>query len=239
MTGRWPVVAAVAVALLAGIGGWAWPTGHPASRAITLDEAGRLALARFTTYEKSPARVRITVQGRDGDSVVDGLVDFRSHHAVGSYRIPGADPGLLAWDREGVGVAPAAGPGGPPALSAAATMPRAAWSPRAFSSDPFDVGLNLVLRLAADRPDNAQVLAEQGPRWLRGERIDARSYDVFSGPRPRSAADRGESPLTYWVDGEGGLRRVTMRVAGLERLVTVDFPGGPADPVPGTPWTLG
>ncbi|WP_405017671.1 hypothetical protein OHV05_12055 [Kitasatospora sp. NBC_00070] len=230
---RW-AAGGLTAALVAGVGGWLWPADGPTARPVTRDEAGRLALARFTTYEASPARVRVTVPGRNGDTVVDGAVDYRSHHAVGSYRAPGTDSGLLAWDQEGLGVAPGASD-----LSAAATMPRAAWSPRAFSSDPFDVGLQLVMRLAADRPDNAQLLAEQGPRWLRSERIDARSYDVFSGPRPRSAAEPGDSPLTYWIDGDGGLRRVTVRVTGLERPVTVDFTGGRAEAVPATPWTVG
>lgn len=237
---RWLTACGAAAALAVGTGAWLWPEGRPEPRAVTLDEAGRMALARFTTYEAGPARIRITVPGRDGESVVDAVVDHRSHHAVGSYRTPGAAPGLLAWDLGGVGVAPAPdGTAVPPDPAAAATMPRAAWSSRAFSSDPFDVGLRLVLQLAADRPDNAQVLAQQGPLRLRGERIDGRSYDVFSGPRPRSAAGQGESPLTYWIDGAGGLRRVTVQVPGLARPVTVDFTGPSAEAVPTTPWTAG
>ncbi|MFC8344779.1 hypothetical protein [Streptomyces sp. NPDC057280] len=98
------------------------------------------------------------------------------------------------------------------------------WTRRGFVGGPLDTGLRLVLGLAADRPDNAQLLAQSGPSWLRGDRIDGRPLDVFSGPRPRpqgSAPPAGRSPLAYWIDADGDLRRVTATL-GTGRTVTVD-----------------
>lgn len=232
---QWLGLAVGAAALATGTAAWAMRAPAPGPRPVTLAQAARMSLARFTTYEASPLRVRIQVPEAGRTLTVDGVVDYRAHHAVGSYRL-GTETGLLAWDYAGLGVAPGH-PRDP--LVAAASMPPRSWSPRGYTSDPLDAGLQLTMDLAQDRPDNAQVLAEQGPRWLRSDRIDGHDYDVFSGPRPRSAADQGLSPLTYWIDGSGRLRRVTMQMAGISGPLTVDFPGGTATAVPGTPWAVG
>ncbi|GLW72745.1 hypothetical protein Kpho02_50440 [Kitasatospora phosalacinea] len=231
---RWSALGIAVTALLAGVAAWALPVPAPAPgpRPVTVEEAARMSLARFTTYQAGPLRVRIEVPEAGRTLTVDGVVDYRARHAVGGYRA-GSGTGLLAWDHAGLGVAPGQ-PQDP--LRAAASMPPGSWSPRAYTGAPLDSALQLALQLGRDRPDNAQLLAEQGPQWLRSERIDGHEYDVFSGPRPRSAADDGPSPLTYWIDGDGRLRRVTVREAGIPEPVTVDFPGGSADPVPSTPW---
>jgi hypothetical protein len=63
--------------------------------------------------------------------------------------------------------------------------------------------------LGSDRPDNAQLLAQSGPRWLGAQDIDGRHYDIFSGPHPQpqkgDADPGGLSPLTYWIDASGNL----------------------------------
>ncbi|MFE4553312.1 hypothetical protein [Streptomyces sp. NPDC056785] len=166
---------------------------------------------------------------------------------------------LLSWDRDGVAEvrprAPAtAGPRAtgapgdrtpapaPEAVTTAAQAVRRArvlepgrWTRRRYSTSPLDRALRLVLSVASDRPGDARRLARSGPLWLREEKLDGHGYGVFSGPRP-TASPADTSPLTYWIDAEGGLRRVTARVTP-GHYATVDFvatrvPTG----VPGTPW---
>ncbi|SNX58372.1 hypothetical protein SAMN06272735_2862 [Streptomyces sp. TLI_55] len=239
-------------------------------RPVTAAEAQRMAVTRFRMYRASPSAVTVRVTTSAGTTVIRAVVDHRRHRAVGAYEAGGeATRGLLAWDMSGVavargGAAEAVRPGesggagesgrpgesGGPAPGAEASVPavlrsvRAVgageWTRRGFVGGPLDTGLRLVLGLAADRPDNAQLLAQSGPSWLRGDRIDGRALDVFSGPRPRpqgSAPPAGRSPLAYWIDADGDLRRVTATL-GTGRTVTVDVTAGHATPgkLPDGPW---
>ncbi|GAA1952801.1 hypothetical protein [Kitasatospora viridis] len=214
--------------------------GAPASRPVTTDEAARLALSRLTSYEASPVLVDITVPSDGTRTLVHGLVDFRAHHAVGSYTTDGVGgPGLLAWDGNGVGVAPGKQPAdpGPAALALTADqMPPQAWSPRAYTTDRLDTALRLTMAVAADRPDNAELLAQSGARWLRDEQLDGHRYGVFSGPLPRDAA-AGQSHLVYWVDQDGNLRRLELRGADSGPPTTIDLTERHVDArVPAAPW---
>ncbi|MEU9314953.1 hypothetical protein [Streptomyces sp. NPDC048295] len=226
-------------------------------RPVTTEEASRLALSRLNLYQASP--VAVTLTAAEGGEVVvrvKGVVDYRTHRAVGSYEVSGSsgtsgpatgqlDHGLIVWDAGGLGLAPAPkGDDGPP-WQQAEHIPRSGWSARSYTSDPLDSGLQLLIGLGADRPDNPLLLAQSGARRLGGERIDGRSYDRFSGPRaqgatPGAGPDGGRSPLTYWVDTDGGLRRVTMRMPGLGTPTTVEFSGreGRAK-LPEAPWGTG
>ncbi|WLW55064.1 hypothetical protein [Streptomyces sp. YU58] len=197
-------------------------------RALSAPEAQRMALTRFRTYRASPSAVTLRAATPSGATVVRAVVDHRRHRAVGAYEAGGAR-GLLAWDLAGVAVADAPGARAGDVVRAAREVEERAWVRRGYAAGPLDVGLRLVLSLASDRPDNAQLLAQSGPLWLRGERIDGRSYDVFSGPRPRprgtGGSPSGRSPLAYWIDADGKLRRLTADL-GSGRVVTVDLPGG-------------
>ncbi|MEU7023058.1 hypothetical protein ABZ990_20685 [Streptomyces sp. NPDC046203] len=177
---------------------------------------------------------------------------------------PGAaerfDRGLIVWDTGGLGLAPApktggiggsggtggtggtGGSGGGPPWQQAEHIPRSGWSARAYTADPLDSGLQLLIGLGADRPDNPLLLAQSGARRLAREDIDGRPYDRFSGPRaqgttPGAGAGAGRSPLTYWVDEDGGLRRVSMQMPGLGTPTTLYFSGhdGHAK-LPEAPW---
>ncbi|MFF4380880.1 hypothetical protein [Kitasatospora sp. NPDC001547] len=236
-----------------------------AERPVTTDEAGRLALSRLNLYQASPVAVAVTADEGGGVSIrVEGVVDYRNHRGVGRYRTTGAsgplDHGLIVWDTGGLGLAPepsagtaASGTGGPgtgsptsaapdtPAWQQAEHIPRQGWSPRGYTADPLDAGLNLLVQLGADRPDNPLLVGQSGARWLGRDRIDGRSYDRIAGPRAQGAApDGARSPLTYWVDGDGGLRRVTMRMPGLGTPTTVEFTGRQPDAkLPEAPWLTG
>ncbi|WP_329269332.1 hypothetical protein [Streptomyces sp. NBC_01451] len=222
--------------------------GDSRPRPLSADEAQRLALARFRTYRISPSEITVRTASGDGTAVVRAVVDHRRHRAVGWYEVTGAgrpDDGLLAWDRSGLAVADASPTGAAEdALRAAGRLKDTAWKRRAFGAAPLDTALRLALSLGADRPDNAQLLARSGPLRLRDERVDGRRYDVFSGPRPRPnasaspAGTRGDrSPLSYWIDDKGGMRRVRVDL-GEGRTVTLDLGGVRVRGVvlPGAPW---
>ncbi|MFE7429868.1 hypothetical protein [Streptomyces sp. NPDC057545] len=229
-------------------------------RPVTMEEASRLALSRLNLYQASPVAVTLTATEGGGVVVkVKGVVDYRTHRAVGSYQVTGStgssgssgpaagrlDHGLIVWDTGGLGLAPAREGDNSPPWQQAEHVPRSGWSARSYTTDPLDAGLRLLVGLGADRPDNPLLLAQSGARWLESERIDGRSYDRFAGPRaqgatPGAGPDGERSPLTYWVDADGGLRRVTMRISGLGTPTTVEFSGrdGRAK-LPETPWKTG
>jgi hypothetical protein len=240
------IAIAVCGAVAGGVVAYETVSDEAAERPVTTDEAARLALSRLNLYQASPVRVVLTVSEGGGVQVrVEGVVDYRTHRGAGRYRTTGAsgplDHGLVVWDTGGLGLAPE--PEGDPAppWQQAERIPRAGWSPRSYTADPLDAGLQLLIQVGADRPDNPLLLAQSGARWLGRDRIGDRGFDRFAGPRAQgSAPDGARSPLTYWVDGDGTLGRVTMQIAGLGTPTTVDFAGRNADAkLPEAPWLAG
>ncbi|WP_329582065.1 hypothetical protein OG500_19690 [Kitasatospora sp. NBC_01250] len=248
------IAVAVCGTVAGGLVGYRALSGEATARPVTMDEASQLALSRLNLYQASPVAVTLTAD--EGGTVVvrvSGVVDYRSHRAAGSYETTGTgaasaagagalDHGLIVWDDDGLGLAPVP-PGDPgPPWQQAEHIPRSGWSPRPYTADPLDAGLQLLMGLGADRPDNPLLLAQSGARWLGRDRIDGRSYDRFAGPRaqgstPGTGSDGGRSPLTYWVDANGGLGRVTMRMPGLGTPTTVEFAGHDAGAkLPEAPW---
>ncbi|MEU2737488.1 hypothetical protein ABZ656_19370 [Streptomyces sp. NPDC007095] len=242
--------------------------GDASPHPVSADEAQRMALARFRAYEASPSEVTVRLPAAetgDGTITVRAVVDHHVRRAVGAYEIVDDTrtvQGLLAWDLEGLAVArpPAAARGAEAgrttartpapdivttaaqAVRRAGTLKREEWTRRPYSTAPLDRALRLVLSVAADRPDNAELLARSGPLWLRDERLDGHGYGVFSGPRPgpsASASPVDDSTLTYWIDTDGNLRRVTARMSP-GHYATVDFVATRVrTDVPGAPWLKG
>ncbi|GAA1069002.1 hypothetical protein GCM10009665_75330 [Kitasatospora nipponensis] len=255
------IALAVCGAAVGGVAAYRGLSVGSGERPVTMDEASRLALTRLNLYQADP--VAVTLTAAEGGGVVlrvSGVVDYRTHHGVGTYRTTGTGPtgssgtagssaapqldhGLIVWDSDGLGLAPALD--GTPPWQQAEHIPRSGWSPRSYTADPLDAGLRLLIGLGADRPDNPLLLAQSGARWLGRDRIDGRDYDEFSGPRatgttPGTGPDGGKSPLTYWVDGDGGLRRVSMRMPGLGTPTTLEIAGHDADAkLPEAPWDTG
>ncbi|MDN3025998.1 hypothetical protein [Streptomyces sp. S.PB5] len=233
--------------------------GGEGPRPVTQSEAERLAMMRFNVYEGGPHRVTLTIDNGTDSYVVRGLVDYRTHRAVGSYAAgkagPGQQKGLIAWDLSGLAVATGAKGTSPSSgvakiVRATAEVPDARWSPRAYAGYPLDTALRVMMALGADRPDNAQLLAQSGPLRLGESTLRGTSYTRISGPRPKPQVGgeagktaspqprpTGTSPLTYWVDGQGELGRLEIRSGGTERPVTVDFTGHETRvKVPKEPW---
>ncbi|WP_425834129.1 hypothetical protein [Streptomyces fractus] len=230
-------------------------------RPITAAEAQHLALARFSRFEASPADVEIHIPMRDMTLTVRGVVDYRSHRGVGHFT-DGKTGGLVAWDGGGLAVAtglpknaPPGGRGGSDgkapstkrrvlSLDDAATLPYTSWSPRAYTTDPLDTMLKLTMLLGQDRPENAQLLAQSGPRWLGSQEIDGATYGVFSAPRPATPKGKkapirkpGDSPLRLFVSDDGRLGRVTTQLPSQSQLGVIDFHADKVSrKVPEQPW---
>ncbi len=109
---------------------------------------------------------------------------------------------------------------GPSSLAVEETV---AFSPTAFlrqvdgqwqSEAALDSALSVVFALAADRPENAQLLRQSDARHLGEVEVDGEQQQVFRLP---SVDGGGEAVTRLWLDGDGRLRR--MDAGDDERLV--------------------
>lgn len=185
---------------------------HP----LTTEEAERLALVRYLNYEAGLSAVRATIPTGAGTLVLDGRVDFVTHVGHAALTTKGrtdtASAGVLQWNptlvafRQGLG--------------AEDPLPPDGWHLRRLQSGAeLDVVLLVVLNLANDRPDNPQLLRQSTARWLRQDTVEGVAVDVFAGPAEQGRTAR----LAYWVDADGRLRRVTVRLTGRTEEAVVSF----------------
>ncbi len=217
---------AVAVLLLADD-----DSGGDGPRALTSEEASRLAMARFRNYEARGRAVTITVPGAAGELTVTGAVDYRRKvgYAVvhGTGRNESSD-GLIQWTPTSVRVHPMADA---PA-HAPASPPRSGWHdrPPLASGSALDTALSIALGLGGDRPDNAELLAQNGAAWWGRERVNGERVDVMTGP---SSPDRSGTAgnVRYWVDSDGTPHRVRVTVESQPEPVVIDFDTHPYVPV--------
>lgn len=224
-------VAAVAAFLVADGG-----SGPGGPRALTSDEANRLAITRFRNYEAHGRAVTITVPGTAGGLIVTGSVDYRGKLGYGVVHGTGRDTssdGLIEWTATSVFVHPMAHA---PA-HAPASPPRSAWYSRPLlsSGSSLDSSLTIALRLGSDRPDNAELLPQNGAAWWGRDQVDGHRVDVMTGP---SSHDRSGTAgnARYWVGSDGTMYRVRVSMGSEPQPVGIDFDThkyGPVKPVPG------
>ncbi|WP_461009949.1 hypothetical protein [Streptomyces capparidis] len=224
-------VAAVAAFLVADGG-----SGDGGPRPLTSDEANRLAIARFRNHEAHGRAVTITVPGSAGALTVTGSVDYRRKLGYGVVRGTGrstSSDGLIQWTATTVHVRPMTDA---PA-HAPASPPRSGWYDRPLlsSGSALDSSLAIALGLGSDRPDNAELLPQNGAAWWGRDRVDGRRVDVMSGPaapdRPGTAGN-----VRYWVDADGTMHRVRVSMASEPEPVLIDFDTRayvPVKPAPG------
>lgn len=238
-TARWRrppvVIAAAAVVVLAGagtavgltVGGGDDPTPHPSAsttrgpRPLTAAEADRLAITRFDNYRGTGVRFRTSVSSAQGPLTLVGDVDYR--RKLGYALVSGAGSALiLQWDETRLVAWPA---------SSAATVPPAGppssgGSGRALAptSTTVDAVLAVLLQLGQDRPDNAQLTARNGARWLRSATLEGRTVDVIEGPHARQGGSAGA--VTYWIDRTGRMLRVDVRLGGGTQTTRISLDAG-------------
>lgn len=226
---------ALSVALLAsgcgsGDPGTTDPTpGAPSSgpRDLTPDEADRLAVARFNNYKRDHVPFTLVVPVDAQTVTVTGRAAFREHLAIASLAADNpAAYGVLAWNLKAVGLLPTGSPVSDEQLTKARRFPDDAWDVHDLADAPLDAALLVLLNLALDRPENAQLLRQNGAQWQGEGSVDGTDVDLMT------ATPEGEGQtLTYYVDDLGTLLRVDIAVGG-PVPATITFGTGEAADVP-------
>ncbi|MEW2621542.1 hypothetical protein [Streptomyces sp. NPDC048106] len=197
--------------------------GSAGRRALTPDEANRLAITRFLNYQAGGRGVTITVPSTAGGLVVTGSVDYRAEIGYGVVRGAGRDTssdGLIQWTATTVLVhpmtdVPAAAPPSPPASG---------WyrRPLRTSGSALDSSLAIALGLGSDRPDNAELLPQNGAARVGQDKVRGHRVDVMAGPK--SAVGAGTSgSVRYWIGTDGTMYRVRAGVASEPQPLVIDF----------------
>lgn len=176
-------------------------------RALTTDEANRLAVARVNAYRAKMLSVSGTVVSATGSITLRGWIDTVEHSGYGLVRPDGGTGFLTVWNSTEVSAQNYTG------TSAPLPRPATGWSTMHLKAgDSALAAAQLVLLgLSSDRPDNPQLLLQSGATWLRSDSVDGVPVDVMSGPLATGAT---VSNLRYWVDHKGNLRRIQARLDG-------------------------
>ncbi|MGA5562920.1 hypothetical protein ACPCUV_17320 [Streptomyces platensis] len=211
-------------------------SGPSGPRALTSDEANQLAITRFRNYEAHGRAVTLTVPGTAGALIVTGSVDYQRKLGYGVVHGTGRDTssdGLIEWTPTSVFVHPMTNA---PA-HAPASPPRSPWyrRPLQSSGSALDSSLAIALKLGSDRPDNAELLPQNGAAWWGRDQVDGHRVDVMTGP---AAPDRSGTAgnVRYWVGSDGTMYRVRVSVGSESQPVVIDFDTQkyvPVKPVPG------
>jgi hypothetical protein len=202
-------------------------------------QADRLALARFTEYQAGASSIEAFVPISGQTFKVSGRIDWRQHRGIAvitptasptaAAAVPASDTQLLLWTSDWLAVRgtwKGAAPDKPPSDG----WTFRGWQPGA----ELDTVLQLILRLAADRPENAQLLRQSGAAVLRTDTVGTEPVTVYQGPSPQ---DGSGSHTRYWVADDGSLPRFEARVGTDTDWARVDVAPGPAKPVPAIPGT--
>jgi hypothetical protein len=188
-------------------------------RAITSDEANRLAVMRFRNYQGTGVHFHTSIVGPDGTLTVDGLVDYR--RSLGLAQVSGLGSSFtFEWNRQQL----AAWPGTATQTTLPTKLPtgKPGVRPLNTSATAVDSVLALMLAMGADRPDNAQLLQQNGARWLSRDTIDGVAYDVLTGPAQTGAPAGGTSDaLQYWISPDGHLARLDAHLGGNSTPTTI------------------
>jgi hypothetical protein len=215
-------MAAVAVAafLIAGSG-----SGPGGPRALTSEEANQLAITRFRNYEAHGRAVTITVPGTAGDLVVTGSVDYQGKLGYGVVHGTGRDASVSVHPMANT---PAHAPASPP---------RSGWYSRPLQSlgSSLDSSLAIALSLGSDRPDNAELLPQNGAAWWGRDQVDGHRVDIMTGPSSRDRSGTADS-VRYWIGSDGTMYRVRVSVRSEPQPVVIAFDTQkyvPVEPVPG------
>lgn len=204
------------------------PTSATGTRPVTADEADRLAVSRFRNYERERVAFEVDVATTAGATfTMTGRADMRAHRAIAS--VTQADPAayaVFAWNLASVAVVETGAAATDAELTNAVDVPADRWQVRPLEEQqPVDQVLRVLLNLALDRPDNAQLLRQNGAQWQASTTVDGRKVDVMTA----TPADQGRT-LTYYVASDDGTL-VRVDVAGdFARPATITFlPTAPDD----------
>lgn len=232
----------IVVALVAGVSvgcaadaPTAAPSTSASARPLTTDEAQLLAMMRFRNFDEGARAVRFSVAEGDRELTFDGWVDYTVGTGYGALSTSDADA-VLQWSADAVALRPAE-----EAFADAVTAADQTLGPE-WTASTLDPGssrlhslLAVIVALGADRPENPLLLQQTGALAIGHATRDGESLSVFAGPpsdevrEPGAPADPDESQVRYWLDDEGVVQRLQVRLGGGSEWSQVDF--GAADDV--------
>lgn len=208
------LLAAVVVPLVAGCSHTATAkptTGSSAvvARPLNSDEADLLAVTRFNAYRAKVLSVTGTIVGGSAaaDVALRGWIDTVNGQGYGLIRPSQGGGFLTVWNSTQISAQDYTGSAPP------LPRPQAGWSSTTLKAgDSALAAAQLVLLgLSSDRPDNPQLLIQNGAKWQGTGTVDGVKVIITSGPL---AAGATVSNLRYWIDSSGRLRRLQARLDG-------------------------
>ncbi|MGW8484555.1 hypothetical protein ACWGJP_15605 [Microbacterium sp. NPDC055903] len=197
---------------------------HP--QRLTSGQAEELAAMRFRAHAAGIRGFDARLLSEEGDLRVIGWVDFAADTGYASVVAADSTAFLVVWDAAQVAFLDGGEAGAPQP-----SPPEGDWQVSTF--DPGASGLTRLLAalllLSEDRPENPQLIAQNGARYLGEEQVGDVPTSHYSGVAADAAAgDEPDLGTQYWLDGEGDLVRFGIVLAG-NALSLVDFS---ADSVP-------
>jgi hypothetical protein len=217
---RWLALAAAAAVL---VGCTAVPAPDAdAARPVTDEESQTLALVRFNNFDAGARRMTATLEDRGHDLGLDGWVDYTTHTGLAVLSVDGAPDREVAWNGAYVATRPTTVGGAPDA-----PVDLDGWDATELDAQaaPLQALLIVLASLGADRPENPLLLQQGGALWLRNDSIGDRPVSVFAGPHDAAvvagAIDPDASSVRYWVDEDGLMLRVEVRLGAT--WATVDL----------------
>ncbi|MEU1643511.1 hypothetical protein [Micromonospora zamorensis] len=225
-----------ATALVLGLLSWAPDPPEP-TRPLTLAEGERLAAVRVTNLRDLRAGVRITAGADAARIELVGWVDWSRSLLYLDVGGPGAGAERGLVQRVGPVLVIRPDPAAVPTPAAPPLLPPAdRWRlHRLAPGTNLAPVLDLLLDLAADRPDQTQAVPGSGARWIAQDTVAAGPVDVLeaslpAGPPHRSpafgstvtptpsAAPASTDPngqTRFWLDQDARLHKLVTRLPGV------------------------
>ncbi|MGC4864385.1 hypothetical protein ACLQ3B_02995 [Micromonospora sp. DT53] len=217
-----------ATALVLGLLSWAPDPPEPA-RPLTVTESERLAAVRVTNLRDLRAGVRVTAGTGAARVELVGWVDWSRSLLYLDVGGPGAgaERGLL--QRSGPVLVIRPDPAAVPTPAAPPLVPPAdRWRlHRLATGAHLAPVLDLLLDLAADRPDATRTAPSSGARWIARDTVPAGPLDVIQAPlstgvpaastapgTPAAATPVPDGQTRYWLDQDARLHKLVTQLPG-------------------------
>ncbi|WP_163742843.1 hypothetical protein [Phytoactinopolyspora halotolerans] len=212
-------------------------------RRLTTEESEALAISRFANYDAGLRQVDATIPDGTHTWRLRGWFDYRDRRGYATLWADGSEmaAALLMWSDQYLFSSQSGdvAAGDLPPLPVPETdEATAAWVPTDYAPEKHvpHAALQIIASLGADRPENPLLLQQSDARWLRTEEIDGVDLRVVSGPRPAQSADRArpgeraddaanDATVRYWIDRDGAMYRVEMRLGNAWGSVDLSAPG--------------